>query len=100
MRAPTEQEITREIRELWEMKPNVCRTSVLGDDHHAAINAQMTVLNERLSEDQVHDRADDENWADNVRDEAVAAARWLAGQVSEHQRLVDGWKRLLTATRA
>lgn len=108
---PTEKQIEAEIKKLTQIKSNVRKTSVFGDNHHDAIDAQIEVLRDRLTEDDVYDRfpsvedleekaihgeeVDEEGYPDNVRSEAVEAARWLAGE-SEYKKLSDNWKELIT----
>lgn len=90
----TDSEIKQEIKDLKALKPRVRRSSAFGDDHHAAIDAQVEVLEYGLDEDEVEDRADENDWPDNVRDSAMEAARWMAGE-SELARLVDDWESLV-----
>jgi len=106
---PTKKQIEAEIKKLSEMKPNVKRTSIFGDNHHDAIDAQIEVLKNRLTEDEVYDRfpsmeeledranhgeeVDDEGYPSNVIDEAIYAAQWLAGESED--KISDGWKELL-----
>lgn len=94
MTIPTKEQIAAEIAALLEIKPRVVRTSAFGDNHHDAIDRQISVLKSGLSEDEVHEDADAERWADNVRDEAVGAAQWLHGEFLDYPRLVDAWKGL------
>ena len=94
MKRPTKQEIEQEIADLKEIKPRVRRTSMFGDNHHDAIDAQVTVLSERLTDDEIDERAEEDDWADNVRDEAVSAAAWMRGEYEDYPSLVDAWKEL------
>jgi hypothetical protein len=108
---PTEKQIEAEIKKLTQIKPNVRKTSVFGDNHWDAIDAQIEVLKNYWTEDDVYDnfpsqedlesRADHGEeiddiiaYPDNVRSEALEAARWLAGE-SEFKKLSDNWKELL-----
>ncbi len=78
--------IENEIDALKALKPKVRQRNTFGDDHHAAIDAQITVLDERLDNDALHDRFEpsgdsdinaDEGRADNVLDAAMQAYRWM-----------------------
>lgn len=62
------------------------RTTFFGDDNHAAVDAQITVLSDLLSEDEVLDRTQTEDmddaekeWTQRTGDCARDAALWLAG---------------------
>jgi hypothetical protein len=92
MKKPTDKQVTEEIKTLKAMKPTVLRASVFGDDHHKAIDAQVAVLEEKLSEDDVYERYQDR--ADNVRDAASQAAQWMEGE-SEDGKPSKGWKSLV-----
>jgi len=70
------EEITAEIKKLSTMKPTVRRFSGFGDDHHAAIEAQIEVLQSELSEDDIFANWDEQN----VRDGAVEALFWMKGE--------------------
>jgi hypothetical protein len=89
-------EIELEITTLKEMKPKVRRSSAFGDDHHAAIDAQIDVLQNNHSEDWIWGQADepaDSGYVDNVRDSALDAARWRSGD--EDTKPSEGWKELV-----
>lgn len=81
-------EIETEIATLREMKPRIRRASFFGDDHHAAVDAQIDVLQNNRNEDWVWDQAS----ADNVRDAACEAVRWRDG---DGDKPSDGWKELV-----
>lgn len=95
---PTEKQIKAEIEKLKKMKPNVRPYSMFGDDHHRAIEAEIVVLEERLTEpDDVRDRF--EFAPENVRDHAEIAAQWLQGEYEGFDEKdkcpSDSWKSLL-----
>ena len=48
----TGKEIAAEIAKLKKMKPDVRKTSMFGDNHHDAIDAQVDVLERKLTLDQ------------------------------------------------
>ena len=85
MNKPTEKQIDEEIAKLKTMKPTVLRQSMFGDDHHEAIDAQIEVLTERMSEDEIYDKypSVEENEfdgvADNISSSAHEAAMWMEG---------------------
>lgn len=97
MKKPTKKQIEEQIKLLAEMKPRVMRRSGFGDDHHAAIDAQLVVLRERLTEDGVYDRfpcreeSDSEDAVPmNVYESALEAAQWLQGE-SEYKTIIENW---------
>ena len=91
---PERPQITAEITKLKEMKPRVRHFSGFGDDHHAAIDAQVRVLEQGLSEDDVYTEFED--GAENVLDAACTAAQWLAGEELDIETPSEEWECLLT----
>lgn len=93
MKKPTDKQISKEIEALKALKQTVLQYSIFGDDYHERLDAQIAVLEERLSEDQAFDRfGDSENpgaTVDIVCD-AAEAARWLTGE--EENPPSDGWR--------
>lgn len=87
------EEITAEIEALTTMKPTVLHHSKFGDDHHAAIDAQVQVLEDGLSEDDVYDEFPEGDFADNIRDSALDAARWAEGDSDDVPS--EQWKDLV-----
>lgn len=78
----SQDEIDTEAKKLEEMKPTVRRCSSFGDNHHDAIDAQVRVLRERMSEDDIYSEFGDEgmdDFAQNVLDEALEARWWMCG---------------------
>lgn len=90
--APSEARIEQEIEALVKMKPTVLRRSGFGDDHHAAIEAQIEVLRERMDQDDVDDNYADAE--DNVRSSVQDAFAWLQGE-HESEALTDDWESLV-----
>lgn len=83
----TQKEIDSEISSLRKIKPNVKQFSAFGDNHYS-IEAQITTLEEDLSEDDIYDRnegaAEDEQFAsDNEKDNAIYAIQWRNGDEEE-----------------
>ena len=71
------------------MKPRVRRFSGFGDDHHAAIDLQILVLEERMDADQIGDEFEDTD--DNSH--AYECVQWMNGDVEEAPS--TGWKELV-----
>ena len=91
----TQKEIKAEIEALKKIKPNVRKFSVFGDNHHNSIDVQIRVLDEQMDEVEVYEFAEDEDWAENVRDCALEAVQWLEGEVDETPS--EDWKGLLVS---
>jgi hypothetical protein len=96
----TAKQVEKEIAMLVEMKPRVLRRSGFGEDHHEAIDAQIKVLKERMSEDRIYDifqpvdedgEPDDEGNRHDL-DSALEAKRWLDGEGDAPSK---GWKELV-----
>lgn len=92
MKKPTDKQIAAEIAALKNMKPNVRRQSAFGDDHHAAIDAQIDVLENRLTDGKIYDRYEptgdsdcdrDDGRGDNVLSSAIDAQQWRDGDKAE-----------------
>jgi hypothetical protein len=94
----TPHEIAAEVAALRAMKPYVRQHGMFGNDNHACIDAQVEVLEQRLTEDQIWDRynrgpdGDDEDADDDqsLLDCACAARNWMVGVDSEAPS--EGWK--------
>lgn len=94
----TDEQIAAEIAKLEEMKPRVRRYSLFGDSHHAAIDAQVRVLRERLTIPNVEYVFDvDIGVAENVYENAHEAAAWWTEDAREDfpESLADEWQELV-----
>ncbi len=56
MSKPDAKAIRREIADLKEIKPTLHRRSSFGDDHHAAVEAQIYVLEHNSTNDEIYDK--------------------------------------------
>jgi hypothetical protein len=87
---------------LAKMKPKVLRRSSFGDDHHAAIDAQIEVIKEMHDEDRIFSMFDpnsvgngeSEIAAENILSAARDARNWMDGE-SEDGPPSKSWKELL-----
>lgn len=100
----TAAEITAEFDKLVDLKPKVRRFTAFGDDNHQAIEAQLEVLDKRLSKDEIYDQfgltGDDDIDADEGRDEhtldnALQALNWIEGDSDTSPS--EDWRSLVTA---
>ena len=89
MSKPTPEQIKQEIETLMEMKPKVKRYSGFGDDHHAALDAQVDVLKNDLNAEDI-----DGQYEEEVRSQAHDARAWLNGDF-ELDTLSEEWQSLV-----
>lgn len=98
---PNATQISAQIDGLMAIQPKVLRTSMFGDDHHAAIDAQIEVLQEDLDEDEIYKRwggageEGEEDVGQNVVNAAVDARHWLDGDFEDAPDLIESWKELV-----
>ncbi len=92
---PTPEQIKAEIEALKAIKPNIIKHSAFGDDHHAAIDAQIDVLEHHLTNNLIFDKyEDEEDLSQNVLDSALDAMRWRDEEDAEKESLVSEWATL------
>ncbi len=90
----SDEEIAAEIAALTTMKPTVLRFSKFQDDHHAAIEAQIDVLTQRMTIEEL--AADFGESADNILDEATDAYDWMNGlQADDMLKPSENWASLV-----
>jgi len=75
----TDAEINHEIEQLRAVKPRVPNRSIFGDDNHAAVDAQIAVLTERMTKDQVRARFPEDGMDKLFM--ALIAADWMHGDL-------------------
>lgn len=102
----TEAQIDAEITALEAIKPSVRKMTFFNDDNHAAIDAQIRVLRERMDSRALHEAFGDP--ADGISDEgdldddaidfdehtlhcALEALDWMTGD-SDAESPSEGWK--------
>lgn len=96
MATKTNNEITAEIQALKGCKPKVRKRNFFGDDLHSAIDTQIRVLEQGLSEDEIYDQYSDPDDPDDRHelDAALDALAWMNGEEredAEHESLAGGW---------
>lgn len=82
MEKPTEKEIEKEIAELKTIAPKL-KESYFGDDNKGGCLAQVTVLEKRMTEQEIYDRWEDEkdmNASRYIIDSAFEAYEWMMGK--------------------
>lgn len=81
----TTQEIESEVATLRDLRAKVRKFTSFGDDNHAAIDAQIEVLSDRMSLDQVYDKYGEEAFIDedefdqHLFDCTLLACDWMHG---------------------
>ena len=98
MKPRTVQELEKEVHALEALKPRVRRFSKFGDDNHAAIDAQIKVFREDLSEEDIYKEWEDPDNYDANRyliDSALVAAAWRDGESEDGLAPSDDWKPLV-----
>lgn len=91
---PTKEEINTEIAKLRQMKPNIRHYSQFGDNNWRAVDAQIEVLEDEMSEDDIRDRWPGEYDEMYYRDVALEAYAWLNDD-EDSELPSDSWKPLL-----
>lgn len=94
---PTQEQIDAEIVKLRTMKPTIRERSIFGESNHDAIDAQIRVLEEDMTDDEVYEEwenPDDYEENRHVIDAALGASQWLAGD-GENDTLSEEWEILV-----
>lgn len=98
---PTPDQVAAEIELLKGLKPRVRPVSAFGDDNRAAIEAQIAVLTERMSLDDVYDRfgvgafLDEDEFDQYALDSALVAHDWLHGlRAADEESPAKTWEGL------
>ena len=90
MRMPqTQEQVQQEIATLQEIKPRVRRRTLFGDDNHAAIDTQITVLEDGLDEETIYAEWEDN---DHLLTAALEALAWRNGDCEAPS---GGWRDLV-----
>lgn len=88
----TAEEIAVEIDALRRVKPKVRAINAFGEDNHETIDAQLSVLRERMSMNEIYDTWGDEDaeeFAQHLLDAAIAAFDWMTGMGTDVPS--EGW---------
>lgn len=89
MKRPAERQVKSEATKLATMQPKVRHFTAFGDDNRAAISAQIEVLENDMSVEDIEDRADneiaaeEELWTGNQKESALQARQWMDGDEKE-----------------
>ena len=91
MTRKTKDEIKAEIANLKEIRPLLaekCPETVFGDSNLDALDADLAVLEEGLSEDEIHER-----WweVEYICDEALFTREWVEGATHESEGSPAAW---------
>lgn len=90
----TQKEIDLEIKRLERCKTYAPRLNIFGEDNHAKIDEQIGTLGNKMTVDQVYDapysdEGNEDAFNESIRDAALHAAQWLAGEDNEAPS--SGW---------
>lgn len=96
----THSERLAQAEALRQIKPTVLRTSIFGDNHHDAIDAQIEVLENLPDSADIDDNQDSGEWADNVAESTREALDWINGDYTPEDTnptgdLVGAWQELV-----
>lgn len=89
MKKPTKAQIKKEIAALRKMKPRVLHYSGFGDDHHAAIDAQIHVLENGLGSNEVYDLQCECEMNECAGDDGI---EWHRENIFSAANEVIGWR--------
>lgn len=79
---PDKKAMDAEVALLKKMKPDVRHYTGFGDDNHAAIEAQILVIERGMDNDEIYDRWPDER-DESERSCALEAREWLDGNATD-----------------
>ena len=86
---PTKAQATKELRELKKLRGMIPPRSAFGDDNIGKIDAQIDVLENELTENQI-----DYKYIDfDIHDDAIYARQWLDGEALD-ESMSDNWRPL------
>jgi hypothetical protein len=88
----TPEEISTEITKLKGLKDSIPKKSFFGDDNHAAVDVQIQVLEQLMSNNDVYDTWGDdeiEEFDQHTLDSALEASNWLTSDRDEPPS--SGW---------
>ena len=90
---PTPTEIIAEAKILDTIRPKVPQYSAFNDDNHAAINAQIEVLENRMDLSDIDWKDDTQEWSRHEVESAREALDWMDGETEDKPS--DGWMPLI-----
>lgn len=85
----TAKEIKAEVAALKKLRGQLPKLSPRGEENHTCIDAQIEVLNNKFTEDDIYERGDIETtptkkfWNSDVRNSAMSALNWKLGESFE-----------------
>lgn len=86
----TQEEVKKQIAVLIKIKPKVPQYSAFGDDHWAAIDAQIKVLEEDMDNSDIENEFElEEGVALNIVTAALDARQWIDGESEEDDLAED-----------
>lgn len=92
MSPKTDAEVEAEIVSLKSMKPKVRRYTAFGEDNRDAIQAQIDVLEQKISGGKIYDRFGDDEY---LHGQALTASAWRSGENAEDGSPSEQWAPLV-----
>lgn len=80
---------------LEAMKPKVRPRTMFGESNHAAIDAQIRVLREKMSEDEIYQEFGEEDEDIRIIECAMEAFHWMEGDECDVETPSIEWRPLL-----
>lgn len=93
-------QIKAEIARLKEIQPRVRRFSNFGDDHHAAIDAQLRALEEGWDENDCWDAWPEEEFQESNERTAAMDAVWWMREQNNAEAPSKSWRELAAPKKA
>lgn len=87
-------EIDAEITALKGQVKRVRELTAFGENNREAVEAQIEVLEEQLDEDEIEERAEENDWSEHVKDSALEAWRFWTGEEMEDGKPSENWEPL------
>lgn len=88
----SEDQITREIGLLKELRGSVRQYNFFGESNWLQIDAQIDVLEKRMTSDEVHDAYEGLDETGYLLSAALSAMDWMDGSLSDDERPSEGWR--------
>lgn len=88
----TQEEITRQIIALKEIRPKVRPRNMFGDDNLAQLDAQINVLENLMDNEDIYEKYDHSGVAEEILEAAIYARQWLDDEDDcESENLAEDW---------
>jgi len=89
MTTKTSKQIKALVKKLKALRPKIRPYSMFGGDNIAQLDAMVDVLENELDNDEIFDKYDRDEFAEETLEAALEAKQWMDGDSDED--LADGW---------